>query len=219
MKEYIKKEIAFERVLFFSDAIVAIGITLLALDLKLNVPPGRHLVFEDLLLPWQKYLAFFLSFINIAGFWRIHHDFFIYIKKMDEKIMALNIGWLFFIVTLPFSTGLLSTHFGDAPAVLLYSCNVLFLSVFQNFIWDYAGKKDGFIDTDKLSTSKDLEKRVRIMLNLDMINGAIALVMSFFMPKTAFFLLFFKVPLFIFATIFVAAQRRNEMIVAKSRKD
>src|SRR5215831_6336506 len=102
MKEYFKKEIAFERVLFFSDAVVAIAITLLALDLKLNLPAGHRITFKDLLLPWHNYLAFVLSFINVASFWRVHHDFFIYIHKMDERMMFLNTSWLFCIITLPF---------------------------------------------------------------------------------------------------------------------
>lgn len=206
MKEYQKKEIAFERVLFFSDAIVAIAITLLALDLKVNVPEERHIVFKDLLLPWHKYLAFILSFFSIAGFWRKHHDFFIYIRKMDDKLMALNTGWLFFIVTLPFATALLSTHFGDTPSVFLYSLNILMISIFQNCIWDYADLKNHF-DKDGMPGIK--QKDFRIMLNLDMINGLIAVVVSFWMPKLAFFLLFFKIPLVIITAFFVAGRRRK----------
>jgi uncharacterized membrane protein len=218
MKEYIEKEIAFERVLFFSDAIVAIAITLLALDLKLNVPEGHALTFKDLLLPWQNYLAFILSFINIAGFWRSHHDFFIFIKKMDEWMLFFNTCWLFFIVTLPFATSVLSSHFGDAPAVFLYSLNVFVLSVFQNNIWDYANNK-GFMHEDKSGKNEELYKRLRLMLNLDMLNGIIAMIVSFFFPKTAFFLLFFKLPLFVIATFIVARQRRKELATSKNQKD
>src|ERR1700739_2926508 len=101
MSDVKKKEIPFERVLFFCDAIVAIAITLLALDLKLGLPEDQHLTFKDLLQPWKKYLAFLLSFINIATFWRRHHQMYTYIHKMNAHSMAYNICWLFLIVTLP----------------------------------------------------------------------------------------------------------------------
>jgi uncharacterized membrane protein len=205
MTKYSKKEIAFERVLFFSDAIVAIAITLLALDLKIQIPEGKNLTFTDLISPWHKYLAFILSFVNIAGYWRTHHDFFVYIHKMDDRIFLFNILWLFFIICLPFATTVLSDHFGQTPAVFLYSLNVLSLSVFQNCIWDYADKS-GFLNTENLNEER--RKGLRLMLNLDMLNGLIAVTVSFFMPKTAFFLLFFKLPLFVFALIF-GTQRRQ----------
>lgn len=207
MREYHKKEIAFERVLFFSDAVVAIAITLLALDLKIEKPEDQHLSFADLIQPWQKYLAFVLSFIHIAGLWRTHHDFFTYIKKMDAKMMYVNICWLFFIVILPFSTSVLSKHFGDTPAVFLYSANVFILSVLQNFIWDYPAKMGGFISDEHVNEQE--QKNIRMILNLDMLNGLIAIVVAFFMPKLAFFLLFFKLPIFIAVAFFFAPKRRR----------
>lgn len=209
MKEYFKKEIAFERVLFFSDAVVAIAITLLALDLRLNVPAGHHIVFSDLLLPWRNYLAFLLSFVNVAAFWRTHHDFFLYICKLDEKMMALNTCWLFCIVTLPFCTSLLSTHFGDSPVIFLYCINVFLISIFQNSIWDYADTREGYMNQEKLNP--EYQKMLRLMLNLDMINGLVALTVSFFYPKTAFFLLFFKLPTFVFFTFYIGGKRRKEI--------
>jgi uncharacterized membrane protein len=208
MRQYAKKEIAFERVLFFSDAVVAIAITLLAFNLKLNVPPEHHITFTDLLSPWQQYLAFILSFLNIAILWRTHHDFFIYIHKMNDRIMALNICWLFLIITLPFATSLLSTHFGDTPAMLLYTGDIFLLSICQNYIWDYAYLQEDYIDHEKLKEFPEMDKRFRLMLNLDMLNGLIAVIVAFFMPKTAFFLLFFRVPIIIFSAFYIARQRR-----------
>jgi uncharacterized membrane protein len=216
MNSMKKSEVPFERVLFFSDAIVAIAITLLALDLKLQLPEGHHLTFQDLLLPWKSYLAFLLSFINIANFWRTHHRMYSYIHKMNDRTMIYNICWLFFIITLPFSTGLLSTHFGDSASIFLYSLNIFALSVCQNAIWDSGDVKPDFIDPDKLSDQE--RQRFRIMFNLDMVNGLICIVLSFFVPKITFFILFFKIPVIFFASIYIVNQRRKDVKAKRDNK-
>lgn len=208
MKKSEKREVGFERVIFFSDAVVAIAITLLALELKLHVPANHHITFHDLLAPWKSYLAFVLSFINIAGFWRTHHYMFTHIHRLDERLMTLNTFWLFFIITLPFATSLVGTHFGDTPSIFLYSMNILLLSAVQNFIWDYSVIKKGFIHEEEIGEEEN--RRMRIMFNLDMINGLIAVGLSFFYPKLSFILLFFKVPLFLIAMFYIAYLRRKE---------
>ncbi len=217
MNDVNKKEIPFERVLFFSDAIVAIAITLLALNLRLDVPEGHHLTFQDLLLPWKNYVAFFLSFINIASFWRTHHQMYTYIHKMNRRTMWYNICWLFFIVTLPFATSVLSTHFGDSAAIFLYSLNIFALSIFQNTIWDSADIKEDFINTEKVSDEE--RKHFRMMFNFDMVNGLLCMILSFFVPTIAFFLLFFKIPVLFFATIYIANQRRKDVKTEKEKKE
>lgn len=211
-----KKELPYERILFFSDAIVAIAITLLALDLKLDIPEGEKLRFIDLVKPWHQYLAFTLSFINIAGFWNTHHQLFIYIKKMDGRLKWYNISWLFYIVTLPFATSVLSTHFNQSAAVFLYALNIFLISLFQNFLWDYSvWKKNNFVDAD--SISEEQQKRFRVMFNLDMLNALVAIAVSFFAPVTAFILLFFKLPLFLFGTFYIASERRKEILNKKNK--
>ncbi|MGC4037083.1 MAG: TMEM175 family protein [Chitinophagaceae bacterium] len=216
MSDLKKKEMPYERVLFFSDAIVAIAITLLALDLRLELPEGHHLTYKDLLLPWQNYIAFLLSFINIASFWRTHHQMYIYINKMNERTMSYNIGWLFFIVTLPFATSVLSTHFGDSAAIFLYSLNIFALSIFQNAIWDSADMRHDFVDKEKISEEE--RGRFRLMFNFDMANGLLCMILSFFVPKLAFFLLFFKLPVIFFATLYIGNKRRKEVAAERRKK-
>ncbi|OQP63110.1 hypothetical protein A3860_03815 [Niastella vici] len=213
MKDFIKKEVAFERVIFFSDAIVAIAITLLALNLKLEIPTDHHVSFSDLLLPWRNYLAFILSFINIAGFWRTHHNAFIHIYKMDDLMMFLNICWLFLIVTLPFATTLVSAHFAETPVIFLYSMNVLGLAIFQNYIWDYADSKN-YINKDKLPDIA--RRRFRLTFNLDMINSLVCVILSFFLPILAFIFLFFKLPMFLFAAFYLAGKRKKQYMPSKN---
>ncbi len=200
-------ELPLERVLFFSDAIVAIAITLLALELRLPVPDDQPLHYADLLKPWHLYLAFLLSFINISSFWNLHHRLFIYIRKMDDRLKLINTSWLFFIVTLPFASSVLSDHLSDSAAVTLYTLNVLLISLCQRLLWAYAVRHD-YVDAPEVND--EYMNRINLFLNLDIVNALIALVVSFFAPITAFILLFFKIPLMLTAFVYMASVRRKQ---------
>ncbi len=199
-------ELPLERVLFFSDAIVAIAITLLALELRLPVPDDQPLHYADLLKPWHLYLAFLLSFINISSFWNVHHRLFIYIQKMDDRLKLINTSWLFCIVTLPFASSVLSDHLSDRAAVTLYTLNVLLISLCQRLLWAYAVRHD-YVDTPEVNA--EYMSRIDLFLNLDIVNALIALAISFFAPVTAFILLFFKIPLMLTAFVYMASVRRK----------
>ena len=60
------KNLQLERLVFFCDAVAAIAITLLVFNLKIEHTQGAHLTFRDILQPWKNFLAFLLSFLNIA---------------------------------------------------------------------------------------------------------------------------------------------------------
>jgi uncharacterized membrane protein len=95
---------AADRLLFFSDAVVAIAITLLAIDLP--VPKGDELpVFlASLAAERTAYLSFLLSFGVIAWHWTAHHRVLRYLVSADRRMVFLEMGWLLFIVLTPFLT-------------------------------------------------------------------------------------------------------------------
>jgi uncharacterized membrane protein len=102
-----------ERLVFFSDAVVAIAITLLALSLPIpNVPnyASGHLIWHALNSRghFYDYLAFLISFVVIAGHWRSHHKLFRSVTRLDTRIITLNLGWLLTIILTPFATRVLS---------------------------------------------------------------------------------------------------------------
>jgi uncharacterized membrane protein len=181
-----EKNLELERLVFFSDAVVAIAITLLALDLKVS-HRGPRFAFIDLSDAWHSFAAFFLSFLIIAVFWINHHRFFVHIKSIDPKLMTWNICWLLFIVLLPFSSTLISSDFFDKPAMLLYSINVLLVTYFQNAIWDHAtGNRKLMKEPISITTIREY----RVGCNLAMGNAVFAIVVSFFSPLFAFITLF-----------------------------
>jgi TMEM175 potassium channel family protein len=198
MKE---KNLELERLVFFCDAVVAIAITLLALDLKVGNVLNGHLRFIDIINTWKSFLAFFLSFLNIASFWKNHHSFFALIKKIDEKLLWYNIFWLFFIVVLPFTTSLVSSYFFDTPAIFIYSLNTFIITIFQNTIWDYVAVRPDFLRAE--TVDETLIRHMRTYCNLDMINALIAICISFLSPAIAFIFLLTKLPMILIARIFL----------------
>ena len=194
-----EKKIEVERLVFFSDAVIAIAITLLALDLKIEKQVEGKLQFSDILTSWERFAAFGLSFIIIAVFWKVHHDFFQYIKKVNNKLVWFNIIWLLFIVMLPFSSTLVSSHLRDTPAIVTYSINVLFVTIMQNIIWDYALVQPGYLKED---TDPIIIEGFRIGCNLAMINAIIAIAIAFFSPMVAFIVLFVRLPMILAAKRF-----------------
>lgn len=98
---------AVERLTFFSDAVVAIAITLLALELP--VPEGLSTaeLWQSVSHDWFEYVAFVLSFFVIAQQWVGHHRLFAVVIGVDRTLVALNFLWLFAIVITPFATRLL----------------------------------------------------------------------------------------------------------------
>jgi uncharacterized membrane protein len=187
----MEKNLQLDRLVFFCDAVVAIAITLLVFNLKLD-GNFRHLTFAELVGAWQKFVAFFLSFMSIAIFWTIHHNFYSYIKKIDAKMRLYNLGWLFFIVTIPFSASLISSYLSDPPAIFVYSLNIFLVTLFQNQIWDYAAVQPAFL---KEEIPPMVIRHYRLSCNVAMINALLAIGMSFFSPLTAFILLFMRLPM------------------------
>lgn len=91
------------RAVAFSDAIFAIIITLLVLDLRVpDVPPGRLL--SGLLGQWPSYIAYLASYSYVAVVWLNHKGAFNRIQQTDRGLHWMNLLVLFTTALLPFPT-------------------------------------------------------------------------------------------------------------------
>jgi uncharacterized membrane protein len=114
--------LAAERVVFFSDAVVAIAITLLALDLA--VPGARAsnaAVWHEVQKNLFNYLAFLISFVVIASHWRSHHRLFADVTRLSSPVITLNFLWLLTIVVTPFATRWLTVGGAFFPRFAFYA--------------------------------------------------------------------------------------------------
>ncbi|MCE0766268.1 DUF1211 domain-containing protein [Pseudonocardia kujensis] len=112
---------AAERLTFFSDAVVAIAITLLAIELP--VPQGATAaeLAAGFLANRGEYLAFLISFAVIARHWISHHRVFRYVGRATLPLTWLNMLWLLIIVLTPFFTRLISEEHIDFARFAVYA--------------------------------------------------------------------------------------------------
>lgn len=124
-------EKGFDRLIAFSDAVVAIAMTLLVLplvDLPGDIADGTNL--GDVLSGAQNELiAFGVSFLVIWRLWVEHHRIFQHYRAADHATITLNFVWLATIVVLPFPTALLSTTVSGHGAEPLYLAVLLVSSL------------------------------------------------------------------------------------------
>jgi uncharacterized membrane protein len=107
-----------DRLVNFSDAAVAIAITLLILPL-VDIAPEieRHTLGYMLAHNVGTVTGFVVTFAVIGRFWMVHHQVFEWVADYDYTLAWLNMLWLFSIVFLPFAANLLSHVSGQSSAV------------------------------------------------------------------------------------------------------
>jgi uncharacterized membrane protein len=145
-----------ERLIFFSDAVFAIVMTLLILDIRVpDVPsdvaaqevPG--LVFEL----WPKLFSYILSFLVIGLYWIGHHQTFRYVRSYDRTLLWLNLAFLLSISFIPFPTDLLGEYGGLRFTVIFYAVSLGLARLLLALVWWYVVK-------GPILTSDDLDRRL-----------------------------------------------------------
>ena len=95
---------AIDRLTFFSDAVVAIAMTLLALELPVPNADSAGALLAFLGDHYGEFLAFFISFFVIAQYWRGHHRLYRYVTDAPPRLVMLNIFWLLTVILTPYAT-------------------------------------------------------------------------------------------------------------------
>lgn len=137
----LKKEFQLERLILFSDAVFAIAITLLVIEIKvpeipkLEVTDGKLLHALAELIP--KFFGFIISFMFIGIYWTVHHRMFGFVVNYTAKLLRLNLLFLFAVALMPFSTAFYSEFVlrHVITPVIFYTGNIIILGVFNLLMW------------------------------------------------------------------------------------
>ncbi len=100
---------------------IAIALTLLALDLPVPTGDTTGALLGSALEHGKEYLAFTLSFVVIAAHWRAHHEIFRHVHALSTRLTGLTLLWLFLQVLMPFATRVLTAGGTFPPRFSLYA--------------------------------------------------------------------------------------------------
>lgn len=187
-----------DRIVFFSDAVIAIAITLLVIELK--IPHLEHSMVSSelghsILEMWPEFLGYVVSFMVIAMYWVAHHSIFRNIINYNKKLIYINILFLMCVAFMPFVTNLLFNYPAVMISVVMYAGLVTLIGLAIIWIWQYA-KKNNLIydDVDK----KEI-KRISIGLIYSPIVFGISIIIALFSPRIAMYSWIVLMPLYIVA--------------------
>lgn len=136
-----RQKFQLDRIALFSDAVFAIAITLLVIEIKVPALPNDKTSFPhefshalNEMIP--EFVGFFISFVVIGNYWRAHHTIFGFVTDYNRNLIMINTLFLLTIVCMPFTTAIMSKYIFLEPYVL-YCVNVISSGLMQLWLWHY----------------------------------------------------------------------------------
>jgi uncharacterized membrane protein len=185
----------------FSDAVIAIIITIMVLELR--APHGADWASLSSLIP--VFLSYALSFLFLGIYWNNHHHLFQVVRHVDGRVLWANLHLLFWLSLFPFCTGWLGeTHFAARP-VALYGVVLLLAACAYYVLTRALLPLHGKDSTLAVALGSDVKGRASIAVYV----GAIGA--SFFSPWLAYGLYV------VVAIAWLIPDRRMERALAERR--
>ena len=169
-----RKEFQLERLILFTDAVFAIAITLLIIEIKVpelrgdEATEGALISYLAHLIP--RFAGFFISFMLIGMYWTRHHFLFGFVTDYTPKLIWLNMMFLLSIVLMPFSTGFFGEYSTPSTIhlktpLIFYVGNICFTGSMLYLLWRYIGDPKSGVASPALTPDivRDAKQRALIV--------------------------------------------------------
>jgi uncharacterized membrane protein len=186
-EEYRKRSL--ERVTAFTDAAVAIALTLLVLplvDIATDAATGES-VWTELADHRGDVLGFAVSFLVIAQFWNGHRRLYETLEVYDERLLFINTVWLLFVVFLPYPTARLFVESEvRRDGAVFYLGSLLAISLLGLAMTAYVARHPLLRRTDLPAETPRQQIRVNVGIAAVM---ALAVALAFISPQLGLYAL------------------------------
>lgn len=172
--------LALERLLFFSDAVFAIAITLLVIEIKAPVLPhgaSDGEIGRALLVQTPRFIGFATTFFLIGQTWIEHHRIGRLLTGFDLGLLWKNLFLLFVVAAMPFASALLSEFFGSPLVTTIYALVFAALGLAKAAFWRHAVRR-GLV----LAGAPDARHISRRVWSTPLTAGVVAVVSALGVP-------------------------------------
>jgi uncharacterized membrane protein len=182
-------QIPTSRIEAFSDGVIAIIITVMVFDLKLQEIQTDKTVWSELIKLTPKFISYAISFLMLSIMWVNHHQLFHQIKHTDRKLLWYSIHLLFWMSLIPFGTNFI----GANP--LLWQASFFYGIIFFMSALSFTTLRNYVIKNNLLHDSINKQSHIKIR-NKNKVALSINLLASFISVVSVYisFVLFLIVP-------------------------
>lgn len=104
-------------------------LVIILIVLFMQLPQYDKVSLNELIGLKYVFITFFISFLSCIALWMHHHSLFSKIDNIDNVSILLNLGLLLLILTIPFLTKYVSTHFNMLVSQVIYGFYFLVMDI------------------------------------------------------------------------------------------
>jgi uncharacterized membrane protein len=146
----------------FSDGVIAIIITIMVLELKVDHTGGADFAALRNLL--AEFLSYVLSFVYVGIYWNNHHHMLFLTDRITGGILWANLHLLFWLSLMPFVTGWMGENHFEALPTALYGAVLLFAGVAYYILERVIISSQGPQSRLKAAVGNDTKGRISVVV-------------------------------------------------------
>jgi uncharacterized membrane protein len=186
-----------ERLVFLTDGVIAIIITILVLDIRVPELGSGQTLAESLTEVRPTFISFVISFLLVGMFWMLHKQTFNQVRYIDHNSIWLNLLFLLALALVPYASSALGEYSSEPTALHLYGAVLIIAALLRLGLDAYLQSHPGLL---WVKTSKD-SRRMASILSWGMIVIYVIAMVTASWNTTVSLILFFSVPLLYFVAV------------------
>lgn len=141
-----------DRIEALCDGVFAIAMTILVFSFE-NMLIAPQILTEEgfwntISNLWPDFLHYVMGFLILGTFWVLHHQQFHFIRRIDSRLLFLNIFGLMLVSLIPLTISIAGDYGHMALASVIFETNLFLAGIVFYLHWTLVAEKDRYVDAD-----------------------------------------------------------------------